>query len=81
MVGASFAVTAALSYSRVATGIARILPVVRVEATAHADARFGPPPPVAIGISAKAADGQGGALTFQSAVPHPLARASKSLNG
>jgi hypothetical protein len=26
-------------------------------------------------------DGQGGALTFQSAVPHPLARASKSLNG
>ena len=28
-----------------ATGIARILPVVRAEATAHADARFGPPPP------------------------------------
>ena len=43
VVGAPFAVTA--SYSRVATGIARILPVVRVEATAHADARFGPPPP------------------------------------
>jgi hypothetical protein len=28
----------------VATGIARIRPVVRAEATAHADARFGPPP-------------------------------------
>jgi hypothetical protein len=44
MVGAPFAAPAALSYSRVATGIARILPVVRAEATAHADARFGPPP-------------------------------------
>jgi hypothetical protein len=27
------------------------------------------------------ADGQGGALTFQPAVPHPLASAEKSLNG
>jgi len=31
--------------------------------------------------ASQAADGQGGALTFQSAVPHPLVRASKLLSG
>ena len=44
--GAPFAEPAALSYSRCSDRHSeRILLVVRAEATAHADARFGPPPP------------------------------------
>ena len=44
--GAPFAEPAALSYSRCSDRHSeRILLVVRAEATAHADARFGPPQP------------------------------------